>query len=122
MHSSRVVLLVACLLMLSPAEAHHEAYACIERDVTVTVIGLIEDVRYDDPHVVLSIRTDQSIVVTAEWRAPWELANRLGITRELLQRGDRIAVRASPYDCEPNRIALIVELRRIADGWSWSAR
>lgn len=120
MRTPRIALLVAVLVVCSPLRAHHDAYACLVRDRSVTVEGLIDDIRFEDPHVVLTIKTDLSIVVTAEWRTIWELSNRWGITREFLRRGDRVLVRGSPYDCEENRMSIIVEVRRLEDGWSWN--
>lgn len=114
-------LLLTSLLVSGPISAHHDSYACIARDRSVSVEGIVEDIRFEDPHVVLTIKTDRSIVVTVEWRPVWELANRWGITRDILRRGDRIYVRGSPYECEQNRMAVLVEIRRLEDGWFWTA-
>lgn len=119
MRTPRVCLLIAALVVCCPLRAHHDAYACIARDRSVIVEGIIEDIRFEDPHVVLTIKTDQSVIVTAEWKTIWELSNRWGITRDVLRRGDRLFVRGSPYECEDNKISLVVEVRRVEDGWTW---
>lgn len=114
---SVAVLLGVCI----PLAAHHNDYACLARDRTVTIEGVVDAIEFSDPHVVLTIRTENSVIVTAEWRALWELANGWGITRDILRTGDRVAVRGAPYTCEVNRLSLITEVRRLADGWSWTA-
>lgn len=101
--------------------AHHNASVCLARDRTVVVEGVVDAIQFADPHVVMTIRVEDSVLVTAEWQSSWQLANGWGITRDILRIGDRVAVRGSPYTCEDNRISMITEVKRLADGWSWTA-
>jgi hypothetical protein len=121
MQTLRLYLLVMMLAIAGPLRAHHNDYACIARDRSVTVEGVLEDIQYQDPHVVLKVKTADSTIVTASWRTLWELSNRWGITEGILRRGDRILLRGSPLECESNSLSLIVEVRRLEDGWTWSA-
>ena len=88
--------LILLLLPWASLQAHHYGRACLARDKTITVVGEIVEIQFSDPHVVIRLKTDQSIVVTAEWLSMWELSNGWGITSQILRQGERLVVRGSP--------------------------
>src|SRR5204862_6873683 len=58
---------VAAALVTTRADAHHSYVAYVE-DQTVSIEGTIESVRFANPHVLVTIRTDASEVYTIEWQ------------------------------------------------------
>jgi hypothetical protein len=114
-------ILAGALFVCAPLGAHHNAFACLARDTTVTIEGVVKEFRFENPHAILTITAANGSVVTAEWLTIFELSNGWGITREFLGQGDRVVVRGSPYLCETNRISLLSEVRRLDDGWSWTS-
>ena len=109
---------VAAALVTTRADAHH-SYAAYVEDQTVSIEGTIESVRFANPHVLVTIRTDASEVYTIEWQNLVQLRHgHVGPTT--LNAGDRIVVTASPSrDPEAHKLSLVREIRRPADGWRW---
>ena len=109
---------VAPMLFATRADAHH-SYAAYVEDQTVTMEGTIESVRFANPHVLVTLRTDASDVYTIEWQNIIQLRHgNVGPTT--LNAGDRIVVIASPSrDPQAHMLSLVREIRRPADGWRW---
>ncbi len=101
------------------AGAHH-SYARFLTDQTVSIEGDVESVSYVNPHVILRVRARDSFTYTAEWRSANQLA-RSGMTSSTLKVGDHVIVSGSPgRDATDHVMSLLKEVRRPADGWSWS--
>jgi hypothetical protein len=111
-------IVVATTLFAARADAHH-SYAAYAEDQTVTMEGTVESVRFANPHVLVTIRTDASEVYTVEWQNIVQLRHgKVGPTT--LNAGDRIVVIASPSrDPQAHMLSLVREIRRPADGWLW---
>lgn len=111
-------LVLATMLVATRADAHH-SYAAYLEEQPVTIEGTIETVRFANPHVLFTMRTDASDVYTVEWQNLVQLRHgKVGPTT--LNAGDRIVVIASPSrDPEAHRLSLVREIRRPADGWRW---
>ena len=108
----------AIVLFAARAQAHH-SYAAYVEDKTVTMEGTIETVRFANPHVLLTLRTDSSEVYTVEWQNIVQLRHG-SVGPTTLNAGDRIVVMASPArDPESHMLSLVREIRRPADGWRW---
>jgi len=92
------VLLVAGLLLSGPSDAHHSP-AAFDRTQEVRLEGTVTRFAYNNPHSYLTIeivgddgrRISQEIEV-----APISTVRPLGLTRDSLQVGDRVTVRANP--------------------------
>jgi Family of unknown function (DUF6152) len=117
----RQTLLAAAVAMLvgaGSAAAHHSYGAYYEKE-TVSIEGTIETIRFANPHVVMTLRTDASGVYTLEWQNLVQLRHgNVGPTT--LNAGDRIIVVASPpRDPSSRKVTLLREIRRPADGWLW---
>ena len=111
-------LIVATTVGGGSASAHHSYGAYFENE-TVSVEGTIETIRFANPHVVLTLRTDASAVYTLEWQNLVQLRHgNVGPTT--LKAGDRVIVSGSPpRDPASHTITLLREIRRPADGWLW---
>jgi hypothetical protein len=110
--------LAASLLFAAVASAHH-SYGAYFEDRTVSIEGTVESIRFANPHVTFTLRTDAGEIYVAEWQNLVQLRHgNVGPTT--LNAGDRIVVVASPpRDPSSRKITLIREIRRPADGWLW---
>jgi hypothetical protein len=110
--------LASSLVFAAVASAHH-SYGAYFEDRTVSIEGTVESIRFANPHVTFSLRTDAGEVYTAEWQNLVQLRHgNVGPTT--LNAGDRVVVVASPpRDPSSRKITLIREIRRPADGWLW---
>jgi hypothetical protein len=129
---TRVALAIvfAAVLAVATADAHH-SHADFALDRNVTVSGTIESVRFQNPHVLLVVRTTGSTFFTAEWQsAGWlqshqELvaAGAQPVTSTTLRAGDRVVIVGSPSrDGALHAVVNLKEVRRPSDGWLWSCR
>jgi hypothetical protein len=135
----RVASAVLGVLILAggSASAHH-GYANFFMDRKVTIQGVLEEVRFANPHVVLRLRTSDGTAYTALFHqgASWfrnrealfssgpanpnEARTNYVLTPQSLKVGDRIDVVASPArDPSVHEVVSIAEVRRPADGWNW---
>ena len=120
MFTLRIVLpaILAVAAAVRPAYAHH-SYANYLENQTVTMEGTVETVRFANPHVLLTIRTDASELYTIEWQNLVQLRHGK-VGPETLKSGDRIIVKASPArDPSSHMLSLVREMQRPADGWLW---
>lgn len=109
---------LVAVLAAGTAHAHH-SYGAYYEDQTVTIEGTIETIRFANPHVIMTLRTDAQELYTLEWQNLIQLRHgNVGPTT--LKAGDRIVVIGSPpRDTSSHTITLLRELRRPADGWRW---
>ena len=111
-------MLAAAAAVVVPAYAHH-SYANYLEHETVTMEGTVETIRFANPHVLLTMRTDASELYTIEWQNLVQLRHGK-VGPATLKAGDRIVVKASPArDASSHMLSLVREIRRPADGWLW---
>lgn len=80
---------------------------------------MLEEIRYANPHVTLKIRSDDGILYTALWET-MNGVQRRGGTRTTFKAGDRVKiVGCPPRDVASREIALLRQVTRIGDGWTW---
>ena len=125
-----LALLFAAVLAGAAVDAHHShADFALDRDVTVS--GTIETIHFQNPHVLLVVRTAGSTFYTAEWQsAGWLQAHpelvtpgTLPVTSTTLKAGDRVVIVGSPpRDGTLRAVVNLKEVRRPSDGWLWSCR
>jgi hypothetical protein len=122
--------LFAAVLAVSTADAHH-SHSDFELDRNVTLSGTIESVHFQNPHVLLVVRTAGSTFYTAEWEgAGWLQSHQelvspgaMPITSTTLKAGDRVVIIGSPArDAALRTVVNLKEVRRPSDGWEWSCR
>lgn len=117
----RTVLIAVGVVFLagSLVRAHH-SYAAFDQDQTVSVEGTLERLLYINPHTILTLRTKDSTVYTAEWTAAFQL-ERMGVDSAALKIGDVIVVTGSPSrDATAHLVSRLREVKRLSDGWNWS--
>jgi hypothetical protein len=111
---------VGLVVALSPAVVAHHAYEEFDRHRIVTIDGVITEYTYQNPHVVLTVKTGDASIHTVVWAAPNSLLRRHGFRSSTLQVGDRVVVSGSPHrDASIRTLSLITEVRRPADGQVW---
>lgn len=113
----RIVGALAALAACGSGYAHH-SYAQYDRCQSITVEGEIERVDWANPHVVVSLRLDDSTSYRVEWLAVSRLDS-AGVSRALYV-GDRVAVTGSRNrDPDVRVMTLITEIDRPRDDWRW---
>lgn len=121
----------AALVLLGGAVAAHHSHVDFFLDRDATLEGTIAAIRFQNPHVLITVRTPSSALYTAEWRgANWlqshpELVSPSNqpVDSRTLRPGDRIViVGAPPRDATLRMFVNLKEVRRPADGWTWTCR
>ena len=114
------IALFAAVAMLAAGSAYaHHSYGAYYENQTVTIEATIESIRFANPHVILTLRTDKGEMYTAEWQNLIQLRHGK-VGPDTLKAGDRIVVIASPpRDPSSHTITLLREIRRPSDGWMW---
>jgi hypothetical protein len=130
MTRTSLAVFAAIAITATAASAHH-AYTGFALDRDATITGTIEGIRFQNPHVLIVMRTADAERFTAEWKgANWlqshpELVspNRGPVTSQTLKPGDRIVVTgAPPRDKALRSMVNLKEVRRPSDGWQWTCR
>src|SRR3954469_3267370 len=102
---------IAILVCATGLWAHH-GYADYDRNAPVTLDGTIKHVLWANPHVVLTLETQDKGEYAVEWAAVFQLL-RTGITAVPVKEGDRLLVTGSVNRNPDKRIiTLIQEVRR----------
>jgi hypothetical protein len=115
----RLASVLAGILVLSAATAAHHGYDDFFRDKRVSVEGVLEELHYANPHVILKIRTDDGQLYTALWEGLRGVERRGG-DKTTLTVGERVIVIGSPpRDPASHDIALLRQVKRLRDGWTW---
>jgi hypothetical protein len=115
----RLAGVLAGVVLLCSAVAAHHGYDDFFREKRVSVEGVLEELHYANPHVVLKIRTDDGQLYTALWEGLTGVERRGG-KRTTLTVGERVMVIGSPpRDPASRDIALLRQVKRLRDGWTW---
>ena len=117
----RLTLAVTLVLLAAGSVTAHHGYANFDRDKLVTIDGVLEELMYGNPHVVMKIRHGSDLYV-----ASWDSANvvwrRAHFNATTFHVGDRIIVTGCPSrDATAHELALLTEVARPADGWRWKS-
>jgi len=115
----RLAGVLAGVVLLGSAAAAHHGYDDFFREKRVSVEGVLEELHYANPHVILKIRTDDGQLYTALWEGLTGVERRGG-KRTTLTVGERVMVIGSPpRDAGSRDIALLRQVKRLRDGWTW---
>jgi len=115
----RIVVATMAVVLTAGAAYGHHSYGAYFEDQTITIEGTIENIRFANPHVVLTLRTDEPQVYRLEWQNLIQLRHG-NVGPETLKAGDRIVVIGSPpRDSSSHIITLLREISRPSDGWRW---
>jgi len=102
-HGTRAALAIAACTIVSPTSAHHSR-AAFDTSVEVTIEGVVKNVVWANPHVYMTLEVAGSSgqPVTQEVEVgPLSTLRPLGLTQEVLAKGDRVTVRANPNRAGP---------------------
>jgi hypothetical protein len=111
-------LTVSLLGFASAAVAHHPPR--FERCQRFTVTGELERIQWTNPHVLLSLRTDDGSSREVGWLNLQQL-RRAGIQVDTLHIGDRLVVQGGiRRKADDNEPMLLSSVRRLTDGWEWA--
>jgi hypothetical protein len=123
--------LIATLLATAAASAHH-SHPDFLADQEATVEGTIDSIQFENPHVIVKIKTTDSVLYTIEWQGATWLANEPRVfvtpipgpvTSDTLRVGDRIVVTGvPPRDPMRNELVNLKAVSRPADNWLWTCR
>jgi len=112
------ILTLVMLGVASSSAAHHPPG--FERCKSLTVTGQIESVGWHNPHVELSIKSDDGTVYHVLWLNLQQMSL-AGIQRDTLRIGDRVVVTAGVQGKDGARAPLpLSEILRPIDGWQWA--
>jgi hypothetical protein len=97
----------------------HHSYGDYNRDAPVALEGTIKQVSWGNPHVVLTLETENGGEYSIEWGAVFQLS-RTGIYTAPVKPGDHVIVTgAINRNPEKHILTLVREISRPADGWRW---
>lgn len=116
--------LAAAILSLCPAQAHHSFTAAYLADKTVVLDGILSQFLFRNPHSFIQIDTEES-GRTVRWYVEWSGAGvlgRAGITQNTLKPGDHVVIVGNPARNLDDPRARLISIKRLADGWRWTAR
>ncbi len=102
--ASILVSLSSLALLTSTAFAHHGVTGQFDLDQTVTVTGIVNRVRFVNPHGYVYFKVTNAQGVEEQWRCELRsgsLLKRRGWTEEMFALGSRITVNGSPDRRDP---------------------
>jgi len=107
------------VLMAAGLALGHHSYGDYDRESPVKLEGTIKHVLWGNPHVVLTLETENKGEYRIEWLALNQLS-RSGINGTPFKDGDRVVITGSVNRNPERRILTLVrEISRQPDGWRW---
>jgi hypothetical protein len=103
-------LIIACLCLPAPAVAHHSAAAWFDGSRTIEIEGVLTDIRWQNPHVEMTIRADTDAGDGQTWLLETYSVSgigRWGVSREQFSIGDRIRAAGNPARRGERRVWLM---------------
>ena len=114
-----IITAAAALLALAvPAVAHHSAAVAYDIDKTVTVKGVISEVRWVNPHTWIFVDTKDADGKDVKWGFEGKVPNlliRSGITPSVLKAGLEVTISGHPARDASQKYGEVVEVT-FADG------
>jgi uncharacterized protein DUF6152 len=112
------VLSVGSLVLAAPAGAHHSAAVAYDLAKTVTVKGVISEVRWENPHTWIFVETKDESGKVVKWGFEGKVPNQLirtGITPAILKPGADVTVTGHPARDASQNFCEVMEVT-FADG------
>lgn len=123
----RVLFLVVAgaLAAGSAAYAHHSYAATYDTSKEIKLEGKLVQFVYRNPHSFVHLEAPDATGTPQRWAVEWsgggQLANQ-GVTKESLKVGDQVVIMGRPSRVTGEFRALMVTLKRPADGFTWGGR
>jgi hypothetical protein len=124
----RRVLLAAVAAALgagATAYAHHSYSATYDINRQVTLEGKLVQFIFKNPHSFVTLQAPDDKGTMQRWSVEWSGTGQLtnqGVTRETLKTGDEVVVLGNPSRVRGEFKALMISLKRPADGFTWGGR
>ena len=115
----------ALFILVASLSAHHSFSAVYQAKEEIKLEGKLVQFVYRNPHSFVHIEAPDDKGATQRWAIEWsgggQLANQ-GVTRDSLKVGDQVVIAARPSRVTGEFRALMVNLKRPADGFTWGGR
>jgi len=111
-------LAVVSLAISTPATAHHSAAVAYDINRTISVKGVISEVKWENPHTWIFVETKDESGKTVKWGFEGKVPNqliRLGITPSVLKPGAEVTVTGHPARDASQNYCEVLEVM-FADG------
>jgi hypothetical protein len=123
----RIIILVLAGAMLAGtvAYAHHSYGATYDTTKEIKLQGKLVQFVFRNPHAFVHVEAPDQNGVVQRWAVEWSGTTQLGaagVTRETLKVGDQIIVVGRPSRVPNEFRALMVNLKRPSDGFTWGTR
>ena len=109
----------------SAAYAHHSYAATYDTTKEIKIEGKLVQFMYRNPHSFVHVEANDEKGVPQRWAVEWsgggQLANQ-GVTKDSLKVGDQVVIMGRPSRVTGEFRALMVNLKRPADGFTWGGR
>ena len=109
----------------SAAYAHHSYAATYDTSKEIKLEGKLVQFVYRNPHSFVHLEVADDKGVPQRWAIEWsgggQLANQ-GVQRDSLKVGDEVSILGRPSRVPGEYRALMVTLKRPADGFTWGNR
>ena len=115
----------AALVLGVTAGAHHSYGATYDVNKEVRLEGKLVQFTLRNPHSFVTIQSPDSKGAMQRWSIEWSGTTQLGnqgIKQESLKVGDEIIVVGRPSRVPGELRALMVNLKRPSDGFTWGTR
>jgi DUF917 family protein len=120
--------LIATAILGTAVSAHH-AHPDFALDRNARVEGTVVSVQFQNPHVLIRVRTADSMTYMAEWQGAYFLeshpelvGSHMPVRSDTLRAGDRVVIVGAPSrDTALRGLVNLREVRRLNDGWVWQA-
>jgi Family of unknown function (DUF6152) len=112
----------AAVAIGSTASAHHSFGATYETGKSIKLEGTIVQFVYRNPHSFVHIEAPDESGTMQRWAVEWGGTSQLaqaGVKRDSLKIGDKVVISGRPSRVPGEYRALMVNLTRPADGFSW---
>ena len=90
---------LALMLVAAPASAHHAASVAYHVDQTITVEGVVTEVKWENPHTWVYVEAKDASGNLVKWSFEGAVPNQLyrrGVTPAVLKPGVRVTIKAHP--------------------------
>ena len=87
------------MLLAGPASAHHAAAVAYHVDKTITVEGVVTEVKWENPHTWVYVEAKDASGNVVKWSFEGAVPNQLyrrGVTPAVLKPGVRVTIKAHP--------------------------
>lgn len=116
--------LTAMLLLSVAAYAHHSYAATYDTSKEIKLAGKLMQFSFKNPHSYVTVQAPDPKGKMQRWAVEWAGTSQLGargITQDTLKIGDEITIVGRPSRVPNEYKALMVNLKRPSDGFSWGS-